>query len=151
LGPLIDGSIISVGSELPWAAAIGFVFVAGVALLIWKRTRTREELALQKVAAHGIGARGIENRAAQPIAVENSVATVVEDSEEYGHDGRVSDQPAPQETISSPVVSEGFGIPSGDAREAGAPEKLLVEDLRNLMLKWRFCRPLSRRFLPCKH
>jgi hypothetical protein len=130
LGPLIDGSIISVGSELPWVAAIGFVFVAGVALLIWKRTRTREELALQKVAAHGIGARGIENHAAQPIAVENAVATVVEDSEECGHDGRVSDQPAPQETISSPVVSEGFGIPSGDAREAGVPEKLPVEDPR---------------------
>jgi hypothetical protein len=48
LGPLIDGSIISVVGELPWAAAIGFVFVAGVALLIWRRTRTREELAPQK-------------------------------------------------------------------------------------------------------
>jgi hypothetical protein len=59
LGPLIDGLIISLGGKFPWAAAIGFAFVAGVVLLIWRRTRTREELAPQKLAAHGIGARGI--------------------------------------------------------------------------------------------
>jgi len=120
LGPLIDGSIISVGGELPWAAAIGFVFVAGVVLLIWRRTRTREELAPQQIVAQGVGGHGIENHAAQHIPVENAVGAVVEESKENCHDGRVSDQPAPQETISSPVASEDFGIPSGDSRESGA-------------------------------
>jgi hypothetical protein len=130
LGPLIGGSIISVGGELPWAAAIGFAFVAGVAMLIWRRIRSREELASQKMTTQGVAARRIQNQTAQSKVVESAVGAVVEDSEENGHDGRVPDQTAPQETISSPVASEDFGIPSGDAREAGAPEKLPVEDLR---------------------
>jgi hypothetical protein len=122
LGPLIDELIISLGGELSWAAAIGFAFVAGVALLLWRRTRTREELPPQKMASQSILAHRTENHTAQPIAVENAVGTAVEDSEE--------NQPAPQETISTPVASEDFGIPSGDALEAGVPEKLPVEDLR---------------------
>jgi hypothetical protein len=119
--------MISVRGELPWAAAVGFVFVAGVALLIWRRTRTREELAPQKLATEGAGAHRIEDRAAPLIAVENAVGIVVEDSEENGDGERVPDQPAPQETISSPVTSEVFESPSGDAR---APEKPPVEDVR---------------------
>ena len=128
MGPLIGGSIISVGGELPWAAAIVFAFVAGVAMLIWRRIRSGEELASQKkMTTQGIAARRIQNQTAQPKVVESAVGAVVEDSKENGDGDRVPDQPAPLETISSPVASEDFGIPSGDAR---APEKLPVEDLR---------------------
>ena len=77
------------------------------------------------MAAQGVGGHGIENRAEQPIAVENVDKAVVEDSEENGHGGRAPDQSAREQTTSGLIVSENFGIPSGDARRSGRSHEKL--------------------------
>lgn len=123
MGPLIDGSIIFVRGELPWAAAVGLAFVAGVALLIWKRTRPGDELASRKMAVQGIDAHRIENHAAQSVVAESPVGTVVEDSRENSHGRRVPDEPTPQDVVGRPVASEDSGILSGGSVESGAPQK----------------------------
>lgn len=126
MGPQSDVLVISLGRELPWLTAIGFAFAVGVVLLIWKRTRKREEVAPQRKVAKDTGVHGTEDHAS-PMRAENMPRAGVEEKEGHSDTGRVSDKPASEEVVSSPVASEDSVISSRESTEAVASNQVPVE------------------------
>jgi hypothetical protein len=129
VGPQSNGLIIFVSGDLPWVAAIALAFAAGALLLIWKRTRKREEAGPERKAVECIGVPVIENHV-PPIPAGNTAKPVVEEKEGNSDSGCVLDELASEEAVSRPVASEDSGILSGESAEAVASDLPVVEKFR---------------------
>ncbi len=120
---------MSLGGNLRLAIAIGFVFVGGVVLLAWRRSRKRRAEIHEHEPTKGGVADRVEIHAAGPISVENAAAgRVGEGEEKESGSGDVFNGPAPAAAANGLVESETGGSSPLASVEGALPISLPVED-----------------------
>lgn len=120
MGLEADGWVGFLDGGRPWAAAILFVLSVVAGLLVWKRVRSRGEVAGRHESVAQSTADGISLEPATSVAAPQTVCPASDEDEGGGRKGLRLVDLAPEEATDTTSGAESSGISAADSVEVGA-------------------------------